>query len=975
MTDVGGFELDVRRGIRVLLALGMALVVLLLFPLARDPTEAKYLIAAWTALLAGILFCIGAWNGQTPVRRPSLLTLAVLAFWGFNLFCAVISDHPWNSLNEMRWWTLAIMLYLLAAHAFRKPEEFWAFAAAVCVAVALSSIYGFSQKYGYDPFPWATQNVEEYKRLPATFGNPNFAGHMLALCIPLALALGLQRKYRWCWLPAGIMLAHLYFTHMRGGVLALAGGLAFAGLAYGMARFRMKPARAIVATLAAAVVLGTIGATGLAFYSKARTGHYMPLDGSLLLRYQGYYGSCKMIADRPLFGWGTENYRLENPRYWTPYEQHWYAVQHKMNFHVHNDFLEAGVDAGIPGAALYILFLACGIVYGLAVFFHATESGRRRLGLVLAACFTIFAIDGLFGFNARVPVSRMFIFLLAGALEGTSALRRNKPFLPRPSLWALALLAVASVCAVVEMRYFIGQYLYQQAQGAKRYNRPDIAMDCLTRGRRLIPWSSHFPRELGLLEMMRGQPLRAIPLFEDALARNPCEIQSMVWLGRAYLSRASLMQMRTKPEALDAGEMTKAIDQALDIGRKALDLCIEASETHELMARAYRVRGDWLVRTAPESPDISAASRKIVEHGQQALFYGYARPGEVHRLIASAYEQLGELDEAQKSYRLAVEAAIGDERIWQLFFDFAQSNKRYPAFLRAAEWAMERLGTVNDARASVLASLAIWSAQAYVATDTELDRVQRMIERALKWAPGRLDAWNALAATTTTGDRTARIRARIEKARDDLKAAGKAELIPPLQALLQIWQTNGAALPEATRTIAQACQERGKTIPPQGLGIEFGWMADLCAEALETAALQPPQRSETLVNLGKIFMLIGAWEHADNAFALALPGLRDEPYADCLLKRAEALGFRDKWAEALALARQALQLSPGSFRIHLDAARFFARAGNKDEARKCYAALLQWPNLDNTSRQSLKQEAGALETDETFGQAGKESEP
>ncbi|HNR36853.1 MAG TPA: tetratricopeptide repeat protein, partial [Candidatus Hydrogenedentes bacterium] len=143
----------------------------------------------------------------------------------------------------------------------------------------------------------------------------------------------------------------------------------------------------------------------------------------------------------------------------------------------------------------------------------------------------------------------------------------------------------------------------------------------------------------------------------------------------------------------------------------------------------------------------------------------------------------------------------------------------------------------------------------------------------------------------------------------------------------------------------------------------------------ETAALQPPQRSETLVNLGKIFMLIGAWEHADNAFALALPGLRDEPYADCLLKRAEALGFRDKWAEALALARQALQLSPGSFRIHLDAARFFARAGNKDEARKCYAALLQWPNLDNTSRQSLKQEAGALETDETFGQAGKESEP
>ncbi len=982
MADTGRLELDVRRGMRVLLAFGMVLIVLALFPLARDPTQVKDLVAAWTVLLVGILFCVGAWIGQTPMRRPSLFTGVVLGFWAVNLVSALLSDYPANSLNEMRTWTVMLLLYLFAAHAFREPEEFWPFASAVCVALTLSSLYGFCQKFGYDPFPWAVRNIEEYRDLPATFGNPNFAGHMLGLVIPLAIFMGFKpargglacgSKYRWCLVLACVMLVHLYFTRIRGTVLGLAGAVVLIGVAYAVHRATKRTGtRPLIVTLILVAVLGAAGMTGISFYSKARTGSYLPLDGSLLLRYQGYFGACKMIGDRPLLGWGTENYRLENPSYWTPYEQHWFAIEHKMNFHVHNDYLEAGVDAGIPGAALYIAFLICGIVYGLAMFFHAAETDRRRLGLVLAACFLIFAIDGLFGFNVRVPVSRSFIFLLAGALDGTMNIRRAKPWLARPTAWAAALFMLAAVCAVVEARVFIGQYLYQQAQGAKHSNRPDISYDCLERGGRLIPWSSQFPRELGLVDMTRGQPLRAIPHFEAALQRNPCEVQSMVWLGRAYLSRASFIQMKTKPSELNPADVLKGIDQALDASKRALSLCCESSEAHELAARAYRVRGDWLTRTDPKSPDISAASREIVQHGNAALFFGYEKRGDIQRLIAGAYQQLGELDEAQVAYRLAVEALIGDERIWQLFFEFAQENKRYPAFLGAAEWAMERLGTVNDARASVLASLAIWSAQAYVVTEKEIDRAQRMIERAVVWAPNRLDVWNAVAATTALNDRNVRIRARLEKARNDLKAAGKPELSAPLQAVLRIWETNGAALPEASKAIANACQERLKSVLPQGLALEFGWMADVCTSALDTANLQVQDRAATLMNVGQIFMLMGTWEHAENVYALALPALQKDQRANGLLKHAEALGWMEKWPEAFAQVRAAIKQAPRNFNIQLDAARMLVRGGNMDEAAKLYAMLLEWPGLDDTSRRSLKKEADSMRED-AAEQLGKEA--
>src|SRR5690606_2504417 len=138
-----------------------------------------------------------------------------------------------------------------------------------------------------------------------------------------------------------------------------------------------------------------VATTAAMVYTKTFTGDYLPSGHSLLLRYNGYFGACQMILDKPLLGFGPGMYRIENPPYWTPYEAATFATEARYNEHVHNAYLESGVESGLGGAFLYIGFVVSLIMQSLGLAITDTDRRRRLLALTLAACFIVFAVDGL----------------------------------------------------------------------------------------------------------------------------------------------------------------------------------------------------------------------------------------------------------------------------------------------------------------------------------------------------------------------------------------------------------------------------------------------------------------------------------------------------------------------------------------------------------------------------------------------------
>ena len=295
--------------VRIALGATMVLVTLAMFPYAADAaTSIKYVLTGWGAATAAVLALVAARRSRAAddvppasdaPARPFLLPVCALLGW--LAVASVHADHTANAVHHLARFGAWTAIYLVAAQAFQRPEQARRFWAAVCVAAAASAAYGIGQAHGVEPFPWAYERSELYYHGPGTFGNPNFAAHAEIMCVVAAIWLASHRGWRWTALLLPVYGWHLYLTGQRGGVVAL-GVTALVVGAFLVARRidgagRRRLARALFVVLVAAPLLA--GSVGLAARALHRTGSPYPYDESLYMRYHGYVGACRMIADAP----------------------------------------------------------------------------------------------------------------------------------------------------------------------------------------------------------------------------------------------------------------------------------------------------------------------------------------------------------------------------------------------------------------------------------------------------------------------------------------------------------------------------------------------------------------------------------------------------------------------------------------------------------------------------------------------------
>ena len=269
----GALSASLDRDLLPSSALGLALLVACLYAafahgsVSPGATERVQLALAVIAAAAAAAWL---WHGSLRLRAPArawvglALLIAFAAWSGLSLLWSVAPDATWAEANRALTYALVLGLAIAFGASHRRVLELTG-AGFLAVALVVTA-YALGQKLLPGLHLAGLINLDQTGQLPRLqepFGYWNALGLFLALAVPLALSLAVdrQRSERLRIAAAGTivpMLVALAFTYSRGAVLALVCGLG-AGIALSGARLRAASWLGLaVAGSAAPVVLGLL---------------------------------------------------------------------------------------------------------------------------------------------------------------------------------------------------------------------------------------------------------------------------------------------------------------------------------------------------------------------------------------------------------------------------------------------------------------------------------------------------------------------------------------------------------------------------------------------------------------------------------------------------------------------------------------------------------------------------------------------
>ena len=342
----------------------------------------------------------------------NILVVAILVFFLAQVAASFFGVDPVYSLFssveradgvlQYGFWVLYFLMFLSVFRENRDWKLF--FAVFAIVAVALSVYSWFDQG-------WQAQ-------LYGVFGNPAYFATFLLFAIGFSLV-AFERKFFYPGLvhygflvAAGFFVVTLVFTQVRGVYVALAGGvLLFFLLAI---LFLRKENKKLVFFSGLALLLGLSAFGGLFAAKNTEYVQHTRLlyritevteiweKGSTRERLLNWSIALKAFRERPLFGYGPENYASAANRYYD------YRIGKGEPWfdRAHNQPLDTLATGGIAVFAFYAFWL------GSAAFLIFKIAKKRKiLSFLLASLFLAYFIQGFFLFDLLAVYLGLFPFL------------------------------------------------------------------------------------------------------------------------------------------------------------------------------------------------------------------------------------------------------------------------------------------------------------------------------------------------------------------------------------------------------------------------------------------------------------------------------------------------------------------------------------------------------------------------------------
>lgn len=345
---------------------------------AFGPTKAFVLAAAATAVAISVALdhryrrtLLGAFGRSPLVWTAIALVIASCASTAFAVDPrrALLGGYPdYRGLLAVACFFVVGMGALVWRETNGRPAGI---ARAATVALLAIAVVAVGERFGLPP---AAYKPPDAVRVISTLGNASNLGVWLLLASPLALITALEdprRGWRWCGrasVVAGVcLLAWTLSRSAWAGALAcvaVTGAIALRGERTSANRRRgardASRARFAIGTAAAAVVL----ALAVASMPQVVTRVSALASGNvatLRWRLSTWRSSAEMFADRPLTGWGIDNFRFAYPRYQRPGQsdgRNGYLPTESA----HNIVADAAAGSGLPGL-LGLVALVAGCVW------------------------------------------------------------------------------------------------------------------------------------------------------------------------------------------------------------------------------------------------------------------------------------------------------------------------------------------------------------------------------------------------------------------------------------------------------------------------------------------------------------------------------------------------------------------------------------------------------------------------------------
>ncbi|OPY14816.1 MAG: O-Antigen ligase [Syntrophus sp. PtaB.Bin001] len=379
---------------RILYSSLLVFLFLIPFPHVTALSEISFylavLCAAW--LFTGRMLTL-------RVRTPLIIPMLAFALWAA-LSSLWAADAGNNLLNVYNHLVKMIILYVLLASVFTKPEDFRRIFWILVLSLALYSLWAIVQYYiifGYSPLK---------HRL--NFGpsmNTNRMGHLCVVVLFLGLSLWREEHTpgrRILLFSALLTIATaMLFIHSRTVIVAMASGLII--LAWHHRR------TAMVGFTLLAVVVSLLFYISPSIWQK-KFNRLMEGKDNRVAIYATFFN---MAVEQPLTGYGFS----------TDLKKHWQRTNDKLpaRFHTekpylpHNFLLDLAVHLGIVGILLYCWLLVAVARTGCLLARMGATSFLGRQGLGVLAAFTAIYTAGLVG-NIFHPVTETLVFTLMALL-------------------------------------------------------------------------------------------------------------------------------------------------------------------------------------------------------------------------------------------------------------------------------------------------------------------------------------------------------------------------------------------------------------------------------------------------------------------------------------------------------------------------------------------------------------------------------